>query len=116
MPSAQCAKLSYSDFGKSNGYASDLKNSSLLADRQVELQNSYMKGSPPTSAFNSGGAFPSQFHHLDKANLSLPNYGLAGYSVNPAVASMMANQLGSGRMVYLSYAFKIFCMFSSVYN
>ncbi|WCJ20487.1 pumilio 2 [Euphorbia peplus] len=100
MPSAQSAKLSYSDFGKSNGNGPDLNGSSLLADRQVELQNSYMKGSP-TSAFNSGGGFPSQYHHLDNANSSLPNYGLAGYSVNPAVASMMGNQLGSGSLPML---------------
>ncbi|XP_065877724.1 pumilio homolog 2-like isoform X2 [Euphorbia lathyris] len=107
MPSAQSAKLSYSDLGKSNGSGPDLNSSSLLADRQVELQkpgvpsgSSYMKGSP-TSAFSSGGGLPSQYHHLDNSNSSLPNYGLTGYSVNPALASMMANQLGGGSLPML---------------
>ncbi|KAK6234890.1 hypothetical protein SCA6_010227 [Theobroma cacao] len=89
---------------KSNGGRSDLKNPSLLADRQAELQksavpsnNSYMKGSP-TSTLNGGGSLPAQYQHGDGMNSSFPNYGLSGYSLNPAVASMMASQLGTGNL------------------
>ncbi|OMO61999.1 hypothetical protein CCACVL1_23077 [Corchorus capsularis] len=89
---------------KSNGGRSDLKNSSLLADRQAELQksaipsnNSYLKGSP-TSTLNGGGSLPAQYQHGDSANSSFPNYGLSGYSLNPALASMMASQLGTGNL------------------
>ncbi|KAJ6408961.1 hypothetical protein OIU84_008625 [Salix udensis] len=97
----QSAKLSYSDLVKNNGGESDLN---MMADRQVERQktavpsgNSYMKGSP-TSTLGGGGGLPSQYQHLDGMNSSLPNYGLSGYSINPALASMIANQLGTGNL------------------
>ncbi|KAJ6315715.1 hypothetical protein OIU78_019060 [Salix suchowensis] len=100
----QSANLSYSDLAKSNGGGSNLNSPSLMADRQVELPklafpsgNSYMKGSPP-SAFGGGGGLPAQYHHLDGINSSLPNYGLSGYSMNPALASMIAQQLGTGNL------------------
>ncbi|KAK1588229.1 hypothetical protein Q3G72_021157 [Acer saccharum] len=96
----QSAKMSYSDLGKSNGGGSDLNNSSLLADRQIELQksaipssNSYLKGSP-TSTLNGGGSLHAQYQHVD----NMPNYGLSGYSLNPSLASVMANQLGTGNL------------------
>ncbi|XVF68826.1 hypothetical protein PTKIN_Ptkin11bG0032200 [Pterospermum kingtungense] len=89
---------------KSNGGRSDLKSPSLLSDRQGELQksavpsnNSYLKGSP-TSTLNGGGSLPAQYQHGDGANSSFPNYGLSGYSLNPALASMMASQLGTGNL------------------
>ncbi|CAK7331472.1 unnamed protein product [Dovyalis caffra] len=101
---SQSAKLSYSDLAKSNGGGSDLNSSSLMAERQVELQksavpagNPYMKGSP-TSTLGGGGGLPPQYQHLDGMNSSLPNYGLSGYSINPALASMIANQLGTGNL------------------
>ncbi|XP_021642569.2 pumilio homolog 2 isoform X2 [Hevea brasiliensis] len=108
MPSlAQSAKISYSDLAKSNGSGSDLNNSSLIVDRQVELQksgfpsgNSYVKGSP-TNTVNSGGGLPLQYQHVDNANSSLSNYGLSGYPVNPALASMMASQLATGNLPML---------------
>ncbi|XP_043815465.1 pumilio homolog 2 isoform X2 [Manihot esculenta] len=108
MPSlSQSAKISYSDLAKSNGSGSDVNISNLVADRHVELQksgvhsgSSYMKGSP-TSTLNSGGGLSMQYQHLDNANSSLPNYGLSGYSVNPALASMMASQFGTGNLPML---------------
>ncbi|XP_031249420.1 pumilio homolog 2 [Pistacia vera] len=101
MPSAhQSGKMSYSDLGKSNGGGSDLNNSSLVADRQAELQksavptnNSYLKGSP-TSTLNGGSGLPAQYQHID----GMQNYGLSGYSLNPSLASVMAGQLGAGNM------------------
>ncbi|KAI5603438.1 hypothetical protein BDE02_01G219000 [Populus trichocarpa] len=100
----QSANLSYSDLARSNGGGSNLNSPSLMADRQVELQklafpsgNSYMKGSP-TSALGGGGGLPAQYQHLDGINSSLPNYGLSGYSMNPALASMIAQQLGTGNL------------------
>ncbi|XP_022752720.1 pumilio homolog 2-like [Durio zibethinus] len=89
---------------KSNGGRSDLKNPSLLSDRQAELQkstipsnNSYLKGSP-TSILNGGSSLPAQYQHGDVANSSFPNYGLSGYTLNPALASMMGSQLGTGNL------------------
>ncbi|KAG8660191.1 pumilio homolog 2 [Manihot esculenta] len=103
----QSAKISYSDLSKSNGSGPDLNSSSLVADRQVELQksgalsgNSYMKGSP-NSTPNSGGGLPGQYQHLDNLNSSLPNYGFSGYPVNSALPSMMASQLGTGNLPML---------------
>ncbi|KAJ9146687.1 hypothetical protein P3X46_028922 [Hevea brasiliensis] len=108
MPSlTQSTTISYSDLGKSNGSGSDLNSSYFVAERQVEVKklgipsgNSYMKGSP-TSTLNSGSSLPARYKHLDNVNSSLPNYGLSGYSLNPALASMMANQLGTGNLPML---------------
>ncbi|KAM2056859.1 hypothetical protein FF2_029109 [Malus domestica] len=99
MPSApHSAKGSYTDLGKSNGGGSD------SSDRQVELQKSavssgnlYSKGSP-TSNLNGGGGLLHQYQQVDHANSPFPNYGLSGYSMNPALASMVASQLGTGNL------------------
>ncbi|KAL2328774.1 hypothetical protein Fmac_022201 [Flemingia macrophylla] len=81
---------------------SDLNKPSL--DRQVELQkstvpshNSYFKGSP-TSHFSRGGSSPPQYQPLDGTNSSFANYGLSGFAGNPALASLMTNQLGTGNL------------------
>ncbi|CAB4282412.1 unnamed protein product [Prunus armeniaca] len=103
MPSVpHSAKGSYSDLGKSNGGGPDFSNSS--SDRQVELQkaavssnNLYLKGSP-TSNHNGGGSLHPQYQQVDTANSSFSNYGLSGYSMNPALASMVASQLGTGNL------------------
>ncbi|XP_012474996.1 pumilio homolog 2 [Gossypium raimondii] len=77
-----------------NGVRSDLKNPSLLSERQAQLQksalpsnNSYLKG-PPTSTLNGGGSLPARYQH----NV------LSGYSLNPALASVMASQPGTGNL------------------
>ncbi|KAE8733029.1 Pumilio 2 isoform 2 [Hibiscus syriacus] len=79
---------------KSNGGRSDLKTPSLLSDRQAELQKyalpskySYLKGSP-ASTLNGGGSLPAQYQYDV----------LSGYSLNPALASVMASQLGTGNL------------------
>lgn len=102
MPSVpHSAKVSYSDSGKSNGPASDLN--SLSSDRHVELQksalssnNSFLKGST-----NGGGGLTAQYQNVDGMNSSFTNYGLNNYNINPALASMMANQLGTGNLPHL---------------
>ncbi|KAG4386840.1 hypothetical protein AAZX31_11G133100 [Glycine max] len=87
---------------KNNRSGSDLNNLSL--DRQVELQkstvpsnNSYFKGLS-TSHFSRGGSMPPQYQPLDSTNSSFGNYGLSGYAGNPALASLMTNQLGTGNL------------------
>ncbi|KAF7823722.1 pumilio-like protein 2-like [Senna tora] len=92
--SGHLQKASYSDSGKRNGSGSD---------GQVELQNSnvpssnmYFKGSP-ASPFSGGGSLPAQYHSLDGTN-SFTNYGLSGYAGNPALESLMANQIGTGNL------------------
>uniref|UniRef100_A0A5B6ZMF0 PUM-HD domain-containing protein n=1 Tax=Davidia involucrata TaxID=16924 RepID=A0A5B6ZMF0_DAVIN len=106
MPSApQSAKVSYSNSSRSNGGAgSDLSNSSLVTDKQVDLRktvvspnNSYLNGSF-TSSPNGGGGLPSQYQYVDRANSSFSNYGLSGYSINPAMQSMMASHLGTSNL------------------
>nr|CAN61602.1 hypothetical protein VITISV_024967 [Vitis vinifera] len=105
IPSApQSGKASYSDSVKSNGVGSELNNS-LMADRQAELHkssvpsgNSYLKGSS-MSSHNGGGGLPSHYQQfVDSTNSSIPNYGLGAYSMNPALASMMASQLGAANL------------------
>ncbi|KAI4322121.1 hypothetical protein L6164_021841 [Bauhinia variegata] len=95
-------KTPYTDSGKSGGSGSEINNSSL--DRQVELQkstipsgNSYYNGSP-TSPFSGGGSLPTQYQPLDGMNSSFTNYSLSGYPGNSPVVSLMANQLGTGNM------------------
>jgi len=53
------------------------------------LRNSQLRGAQG-STYNDGGGVATQYQHLDSPNYCLNNYGL-----NPAVASMMANQLGT---------------------
>ncbi|KAJ7947619.1 Pumilio-like protein [Quillaja saponaria] len=88
--------------GKSNGNGLDINN--LTLDRQVGLQksplrsnNSYLKGSPKPT-FNGGGGLPAHYQQLDGTNSSFTNYGLSGYAVDPALASMMVSQLGTGNL------------------
>ncbi|XP_039034327.1 pumilio homolog 2-like [Hibiscus syriacus] len=76
---------------KSNGSGSVLQKSA------VPSNNSHFKGSP-TSALNGSGSLPSQYHHIDGANASFTNYGLSGYSLNPALANMMPSQLVAGNL------------------
>ncbi|KAL6204537.1 hypothetical protein ACLB2K_021804 [Fragaria x ananassa] len=101
MLSPQSAKGSYLDLGKSNGVGSDQNIAS--SDRQVELQKSAVpsvnlyKGSS-ASNLNGGGGFHNQYQQVDNANSSFSNYGLSGYSMNPALASMVASQLGTGNL------------------
>ncbi|KAM7492018.1 hypothetical protein LguiA_034939 [Lonicera macranthoides] len=99
---SQLAKGSYPSMGKGSGV--ELNNSSSVADGPFELHkptvpvgNSYLKG-PSTPVLNSGGSSPSQYQNLDSPNSSFSNYGLNGYTINPASPSMLGNQLGSGNL------------------
>ncbi|KAF5744585.1 Pumilio 2 isoform 1 [Tripterygium wilfordii] len=104
MPVApQSVKGTYPNSGKINGGGSDL-NSPLVSDRHVGVRksfvhsgNSYLKGSP-TSPLNGGSGLPGQYQHMDGTHSSFQTYGLGGYSLNPALASMMASQLGTGNL------------------
>ncbi|CAJ2660904.1 unnamed protein product [Trifolium pratense] len=99
--SGHLQKTAHSDSGKRSGSGSDMKNSTL--DRHAEMQksavspnNSYFKGSPG-SPYGGGGGFPAQYQPSDGPNSPFNNYGPSGgYGGNPAVASFMANQLGTG--------------------
>lgn len=98
----QHAYLKKSESGKSSRSGSDLNSFSL--DRQVEQQkstvpsnNSYFKGSP-ASHFGGGGSLPAQYQPMDGMNSSFANYGLSGYGGNPALASLMTSQFGTGNL------------------
>lgn len=95
--------LSPSDPVISNGGGADI-SAALLADRHVELQKSpavsrspYLRASP-NSPLNGGGNLASQYQHLDSPNSSFANYGLSGFSLDPALASVMGGQLGMGNL------------------
>ncbi|XP_059626581.1 pumilio homolog 1-like [Cornus florida] len=102
MPSAPLsAKVSYSDSSRSSGAVSDLGNSSLVQNKKVDLPNTaispnnlYLKG----TSDNNGGGLPSYYQHADSANLSFSNYGLNGYSINPAMQSMIASHRGTSNL------------------
>ncbi|GAU17306.1 hypothetical protein TSUD_110230 [Trifolium subterraneum] len=99
--SGHLQKTVHSDSGKRSG--SDMKNPTF--DRHAEMQksavspnNSYFKGSPG-SPYSGGGGFPAQYQPSDRPNSPFNNYGPSGgYGGNPAVASFMANQLGTGNL------------------
>ncbi|KAG7010537.1 Pumilio-like 2 [Cucurbita argyrosperma subsp. argyrosperma] len=46
------------------------------------------------SSHNNG----AQYQHVDGTNLTYQNFGLSGYSMSPAMASMMPGQLGTGNL------------------
>ncbi|GAB4860121.1 hypothetical protein Ancab_011599 [Ancistrocladus abbreviatus] len=72
----------------------DLRSTQLERPRStVASGNSYSKGSS-MSGLNGGNLSP-QYAHLDGPNSSLTSYGLTGFSLNPALPSMMASQLGN---------------------
>ena len=88
--------------GESHGkHPLHLKKSDPAApggNKGINGSNSYVKGSP-TSTLNGGGGgggLHAQYQQLDASNPGFASYGLSGYSVNPAIASMMAGQLGAG--------------------
>jgi pumilio RNA-binding family len=101
--SGHMPKTAHPDSGKRSGSGSDMRSPSL--DRQVEHQKSvvspnnlYFNGSPG-SPYSGGGGLPAQYQPSDGSNSPFNNYGLSGgYAGNPAVASFMANQLGTGNM------------------
>ncbi|GMH12737.1 hypothetical protein Nepgr_014578 [Nepenthes gracilis] len=52
----------------------------------------------PKSTFSSGNSHSKgspHYTHLDGTNSAFSSYGLNGYSLNPALSSMMASQLGN---------------------
>ncbi|CAN1167143.1 Pumilio homolog 2 [Linum perenne] len=65
-------RMPYADFSDNNGGSSDHRHG-----------NSYLLGSPP-----------SNLHSRSSMNSSLLNYGMGGYSVNPA----LAGQVGTGNL------------------
>ncbi|KAK2968527.1 hypothetical protein RJ640_009372, partial [Escallonia rubra] len=97
---SQSVKGSYP---KGNGVGVDLNSGSFVADGQVDLHKpvmpsaNYLKG-PSTPTFNSGGGSPSHYQNVDSPNSSFSNYGLSGYTINPASPSMLGNQIGGGNM------------------
>ncbi|KAL1299548.1 hypothetical protein HN51_044101 [Arachis hypogaea] len=100
--SGHLQKSSYSESVKSSVTGSDIN--SLAFDRQIDQQKSgvpsnksYFKGSP-TSPFSSSGGMPVQYQPLDGTNPSFTNYSMSGYAGNPALASLMANQLGTANL------------------
>eukprot|EP00262_Sarcandra_glabra_P002266 TRINITY_DN12537_c0_g1_i1.p1 TRINITY_DN12537_c0_g1~~TRINITY_DN12537_c0_g1_i1.p1 ORF type:complete len:851 (+),score=167.04 TRINITY_DN12537_c0_g1_i1:426-2978(+) len=104
LPSVlQSAKPSYPELSKSNGSVSDLNNSSLMTNEQVEFHkptgstaSSYLKVQSAPSVASPGGS-PGHYQNVD-SNAAFTSYGLSGYSMNPALPSMMASHLGAGNM------------------
>ncbi|GKV32914.1 hypothetical protein SLEP1_g41480 [Rubroshorea leprosula] len=97
-PVKQTAYLKKSEFGhlqnKNNGIRSELKSPSLLADRQAELH----KSAVPSNNSYLKGSLPAQYQRSEGTNSSFANYGLSGYSINPALASMVTSQIGTGNL------------------
>ncbi|KAG9454619.1 hypothetical protein H6P81_007523 [Aristolochia fimbriata] len=83
---------------KTNGGILERKNSSLLSDSpSVSTSNSYLKAASSPNGANSGGS-PSHYQNVEPTSPAFANYGLGGYSINPALPSMMASQLGTGNL------------------
>lgn len=78
-------KGSYSIKGKSGGVGMD--------------QNYYLRSDGLAEHHKHGGPnSPSNFHSVGSPSSAIPNYSLSGHNINPALASMMAGQLGSGAL------------------
>ncbi|XP_021757281.1 pumilio homolog 1-like [Chenopodium quinoa] len=79
------AKGSYSTKGKGSGLGMD--------------QNYYLRSDGLIDHHKHGGPnSPSNFHSVGSPSSAIPNYSLSGHNINPALASMMAGQLGSGAL------------------
>ncbi|XP_058099325.1 pumilio homolog 2-like isoform X2 [Magnolia sinica] len=97
----QPVKPSYPDFSKSNGAFMDQNHSSFMVEGQADFHkptvssvNSYVKEPTPVGT-GSGG---SHYQNVDNINAAFASYGLGGYSISPALPSMMANHLGTGNL------------------
>ncbi|CAJ1970918.1 unnamed protein product [Sphenostylis stenocarpa] len=80
------------DINKSSGYADDQLEHLKPAGISV---NSHLKG-PSTPTFTSRGGSPA--HYQNAEDISYPNYGMTGYTINPSSPPMMASQLGTGNL------------------
>ncbi|RDX64117.1 Pumilio-like 1, partial [Mucuna pruriens] len=87
---------------KSSGFGLDLNKSPGYANEQLEPHktggisvNLHLKG-PSTPTFTSRGSSPAHYQNVD--DISYPNYGMTGYTVNPSSPSMMPSQLGNGNL------------------
>lgn len=79
------AKGSYSTKGKGSGVGMD--------------QNYYLRFDGLAEHHKHGGPnSPSNFHSIGSPSSAIPNYSLSGHNIDPALASMMAGQLGSGAL------------------
>ncbi|GAB4827488.1 hypothetical protein Ancab_034372 [Ancistrocladus abbreviatus] len=72
-------KGAYSSIG--SGVSVDRNSYYLRADGQVE----HLKP--------NGASSPSNYHSIGSPSSAIPNYSLSGHSINPALATMMAEQL-----------------------
>ncbi|KAK4790632.1 hypothetical protein SAY86_017936 [Trapa natans] len=102
LKEANTEHLKMPSLKSNNGVGANARKSSLLANRLPHMQkskNTYRKGSP-ISTLNGGGAnVSSQYKHMDASDSSYPNYGLSGFSMDPALASMMSvGQIGNGNL------------------
>ncbi|KAJ8438464.1 hypothetical protein Cgig2_027144 [Carnegiea gigantea] len=80
---SQSAKGSFSTTGKGGPVSVD--------------QNYYLRGDLLVDHHKRGVHSPS-FHSVGSPSSAIPNYSLSGHGINPALASMMAGQLGSGAL------------------
>ncbi|KAL9226613.1 hypothetical protein vseg_002404 [Gypsophila vaccaria] len=59
-------------------------------------QNYFLRSDGLVDHYKHGGPnSPSSFHSVGSPSSAIPNYSLSGHNINPALASMMAGQLGS---------------------
>ncbi|KAL1829088.1 hypothetical protein ACET3Z_007500 [Daucus carota] len=98
MPSPQSTKLSHSISEMGNGDRYGYSSSSTQADLQrTAATSAYQKGFP-TSLFNGGEGFGSNYQQTDGTNSSFTNYGGSGYPLNLPMQSMMSSHLGNSNM------------------
>ncbi|KAK9683330.1 hypothetical protein RND81_10G132600 [Saponaria officinalis] len=59
-------------------------------------QNYFLRSDGLADHYKHGGPnSPSNFHSVGSPSSAIPNYSLSGHNINPALASMMAGQLGN---------------------
>ncbi|KAL5717296.1 hypothetical protein ACHQM5_010328 [Ranunculus cassubicifolius] len=88
--------------GKNNGVGMDSNNPSLTIDEKLEFHKAAVSHAKSLLNDNSspmsttmGGA---QSHYQKADNSAYLNYAMGGYSVNPALQSIMESQLGNTNM------------------
>ncbi|MQL97817.1 hypothetical protein Taro_030519 [Colocasia esculenta] len=100
----QSIKSHNNDLGRNTGDIGDLGNTVLMPEVIGDVHKS--SGSAASSflkppSFSSPGGSPVHYQNTDTANEVFTSYGLSGYSLNPTLSSMVANQLGAGNLLHL---------------
>ncbi|KAL9230148.1 hypothetical protein vseg_005536 [Gypsophila vaccaria] len=95
--SSHLNSVDYSPFQQSSGLAT--KGSYSNMGKGGVDQNYFLRSDGFVDHHKHGGPnSPSYFHSVGSPSSAIPSYSLSGHNIDPALASMMAGQLGNGAL------------------